>query len=132
MELKDVMEILPKVSDMFYEMYLKASPDDATKLYEYFDAVDEAFKYLDRQAIEIMQLREPKWISVNERLPDFEKPCFVTYYYQDIYAGEGYAVYEGFVFLSDEGIWIDRNGDEFFEEITHWRYANIPEPPKEG
>lgn len=72
------------------------------------------------------------WISVDERLPDAGKACYVAFYYQDEYAGEGYAVNQGFVALSKDGEWIYTDGNVFFEEITHWQYANIPEPPKEG
>ena len=80
-------------------------------------------------------MTEGGWISVEERLPDAGKACYVAYYYHHPYAGEGYAVYQGFAGLSGDGAWVDTNGVEispYAGDVTHWQYANIPEPPKEG
>ena len=92
-------------------------------------------RIIEEQEERIAIMSEDGWVSVDDHLPDKGKPCFITYYYQNPYAGEGYAVYQGFVGLSEDGEWVDTDGDEispYLVDVTHWQYANIPEPPKEG
>ena len=97
--------------------------------------LEKGLNMLESQQERIAIMSEDGWVSVDDHLPDKGKPCFITYYYQHPYAGEGYAVYQGFVGLSEDGEWVDTDGDEispYLGDVTHWQYANIPEPPKEG
>ena len=61
---------------------------------------------------------EPKWISVEERLPPCGERVLIT---------EGSAVFEAYLSISNK--WV-RNGIGWMECVTHW--MPLPEPPKEG
>lgn len=65
---------------------------------------------------EIAHLRskQPKWISVKDRLPNIAQPVLA-------YSGEELGI--GFAYLYSDGKWYGDCGD-----VTHW--MPLPEPPK--
>ena len=115
--------------------YMRTVEVDCSEITQLRNKVESLEKTVEDQEERIAIMSEDGWVSVDDHLPDKGKPCFITYYYQNPYAGEGYAVYQGFVGLSEDGEWVDTDGDEispYLGDVTHWQYANIPEPPKEG
>ena len=66
----------------------------------------------------------PKWISVEERLPE----AFVSVLVQMPGEVPHPTVREGFI--SPDGIWCAGHFRREPDEVTHW--AKMPEPPKEG
>lgn len=70
-----------------------------------------------------LEAAQPKWISVEERLP--EQYVSVLVYMPDEYPRP--TVHEGY-FMPD-GIWDAAHYLRNPDEVTHW--ANMPEPPKE-
>ena len=64
----------------------------------------------------------PKWISVEERLPE----PFVSVLVQMPGEEPHPTVREGFI--SDDGIWCAGHFKREPDEVTHW--AKMPEPPK--
>ena len=73
--------------------------------------------------IEALEAAQPKWISVEERLP--KQYVSVLVYMPDEYPRP--TVREGY-FMPD-GIWDAAHYLRNPDEVTHW--ANMPEPPKE-
>ncbi len=73
----------------------------------------------------VAQLEEaqPKWISVEERLP--KQYVSVLVYMPDEYPRP--TVHEGY--LMPDGIWESAHYLRNPDEVTHWAY--MPEPPKE-
>jgi len=65
-----------------------------------------------------------EWISVDERLPDFDKSVFV---YCRIY-GRFIAYYTRITEDTNDGIWCDWNDNRGILPPTHW--MPLPEPPK--
>lgn len=84
-----------------------------------FDLTDETVEHI----ISVLEL--DKWISVEERLPDFEGACLCM---RKSYVCPG--------MRHQEIMYVDENGfyniDDVYAEpgnVTHWR--PLPEPPKE-
>ena len=102
-------------------------------------AIEEKQKHLENlQAVNeelekrIAIMSEGKeWVSVEDHMPDEGRGCFVVIHYDHPYAGEGDVVY-GQIIGYSSGDWVDDEGEIFMQDVTHWQYANIPEPPKEG
>ena len=70
-----------------------------------------------------LEAAQPKWISVDERLP--EQFVSVLVYMPDEYPCP--TVHEGY--LRPDGKWDAEHYTRTPDEVTHW--ANMPEPPKE-
>ena len=70
-----------------------------------------------------LEAAQPKWISVDERLP--EQFVSVLVYMPDEYPCP--TVHEGY--LRPDGKWDAAHYTRTPDEVTHW--ANMPEPPKE-
>lgn len=73
--------------------------------------------------IECLEAAQPKWISVEERLP---KP-FVSVLVQMPGEEPHPTVKEGYI--SNEGVWVGGHFRREPDEVTHW--MPFPEPPKE-
>lgn len=73
--------------------------------------------------IERLEAKQPKWISVKERLPD----AFVSVLVQMPGERPHPTVREGFI--SHDGIWCAGYFKRDPDEVTHW--MPMPEPPKE-
>ena len=75
-------------------------------------------QYREARDMAISALREqPRWISVEERLPKYGERVLIT---------EGHAVFEASLSISHK--WV-RCGIGWAEGVTHW--MPLPEPPKE-
>lgn len=72
----------------------------------------EVLRMIDEQ--ETISVASPKWISVKDRLPNFEQPVLA-------YSGEELGI--GFAYLDGDGKWYGDCGD-----VTHW--MPLPEPPE--
>lgn len=72
--------------------------------------------------IEALKAAQPKWISVEERLP--EQFVVVLVYMPDEYHWP--TVHEGY--LRPDGKWDAAHYTRTPDEVTHW--ANMPEPPE--
>ena len=70
-----------------------------------------------------LEAAQPKWISVDERLP--EQFVSVLVYMPDEYPCP--TVHE--CYLRPDGKWDAAHYTRTPDEVTHW--ANMPEPPKE-
>jgi len=70
--------------------------------------------------IQQLEAAQPKWISVEERLPEPEKDVLVLY--RGKYRCIGY-------YSEDCGLWIINDAPTYDETVTHW--MPLPEPPKE-
>lgn len=85
---------------------------------------------------EIAHLRskQPKWISVKDRLPEDEGYYLVRVYYSDIEhcAFEVYGWYKGsFIYWAggmELPVGINTHGENIPMKVTHW--MPLPEPPK--
>lgn len=79
-------------------------------------------------AIEELQAQLPKWISVEEKLPDFEGAVLCM---RKSHIRVGLSYQEILYFDYDDQWFKDMFRDFFVEEgcITHW--MPLPEPPKE-
>lgn len=64
--------------------------------------------------IDHLRAKQPRWISVKDRLPNFEQPVLA-------YSGEELGI--GFAYLDGDGKWYGDCGD-----VTHW--MPLPEPPE--
>lgn len=82
-------------------------------------------------AIEKLISRLPKWISVNEKLPDSQRPVLVY-----VPESEGFCEYVGmadYTWSPKGGFWCGTDGETygaigFIRTPTHW--CELPEPPK--
>lgn len=91
-----------------------------------FDRVCE----LEEDNSELKEL-VPKWISVNERLPDSQRPVLVY-----VPESEGFCEYVGmadYTWSPKGGFWCGTDGETygaigFIRTPTHW--CELPEPPK--
>lgn len=72
-----------------------------------------------RRIIESMPTLTPQneWISVEDRLPEFDERVFVT---DGFYVGEGY--------INPSAQWFRSNGFQRLSDITHW--MPLPAPPE--
>ena len=93
----------------------------ATRLKLMKDAFDY-IRYLESERDAAMA-KQPKWISVKERLPD----AFVSVIVQMPGEKPHPTVREGFI--SNDGIWCAGHFRRKPDEVTHW--AKMPEPPGE-
>ena len=82
-------------------------------------------------AIEELISRVPKWISVNEKLPNSQRPVLVY-----VPESEGFYEYVGmadYTWSPKGGFWCGTDGETygaigFIRTPTHW--CELPEPPK--
>ena len=82
-------------------------------------------------AIEELISRVPKWISVNEKLPDSQRPVLVY-----VPESEGFCEYVGmadYTWSPKGGFWCGTDGETygaigFIRTPTYW--CELPEPPK--
>lgn len=82
-------------------------------------------------AIEELISRVPKWISVNEKLPDSQRPVLVY-----VPESEGFCEYVGmadYTWSPKGGFWCGTDGETygaigFIRTPTHW--CELPDPPK--
>ena len=68
-----------------------------------------------------------RWISVDDRLPEYDKIVLVWYSYDGIWgetAGYGISWYHGKWNINE----LNQTGDNL--EVLYWMY--VPEPPKDG
>ena len=75
------------------------------------------------ELVKKVEAAAPKWISVEERLPE-------AFYSVLVYIPEEApmpTVHEGY--MADNGKWISTVYVREFEKVTHWMY--MPEPPEE-
>ncbi len=68
--------------------------------------------------IEHLEAQQPKWISVEERLP--ERECLAIGWQDEMLIGNVYRSGAGYACESD---------GEYLMDVTHW--MPLPEPPKE-
>lgn len=98
------------------------------------DDLTEAADRIEAQAKEIEKLRAqlPRWIPVEERLPEYNARVLVI----DVYAGDGdefIAIWtrEEYPDDPDGCCWIDERGWwHALDEVTHW--MPLPEPPEKA
>ena len=107
---------------------------DAELHYEVADAIEELQSYADlyKELTEKGQTvarklidAYPKWISVEERLPEVDQPVMICAFGQSV--GEGvYRGHDGF-----HHVWkmYASSGTYWDDEVTH--YMPLPDPPKE-
>lgn len=74
--------------------------------------------------IERLEAAQPRWISVEERLPEPFVSVLVHMPEENPYL----TVREGYI--SSDGVWVAGYFKREPDEVTHW--AEMPEPPKEG
>ena len=99
--------------------------DDLIKRLRNLSGTDNIVEF-DEAADAIEELSKPRWISVEDELPETWKPVLVTYIsYND---GEPLADMCAFIDGSGEWTWND-NAELAKVPITHW--MPLPEPPKE-
>ena len=88
------------------------------------EVIESYAESLYQPALEFADLQNPKWIRVNERLPKYKKPVFLSKNKEinigvrantDI-EGEHYNLFNGF-----------KNEDG---KITHWAEIELIDPPK--
>lgn len=94
------------------------------------DDLAEAADRIEAQAKEIEKLRAqlPRWIPVEERLPEYGVRVLAT----DMYEGDDYTGIWTREEYEDEadGCWYDDHGWwHASDDVTHW--MPLPEPPKE-
>lgn len=107
---------------------------DAVLIKEAADAIEELLGVIQRQkeminATAYLPLyQKPKWISVEEKLPDFEGAVLCM---RKSHIRVGLSYQEILYFDYDDQWFKDMFSDFFVEEgcITHW--MPLPEPPKE-
>lgn len=106
--------------------YEKVLDDLRHECTDSYDLHDEA-----ADAIEELISRVPKWISVNEKLPDSQRPVLVY-----VPESEGFCEYVGMAYYTwspKGGFWCGTDGETygaigFIRTPTHW--CELPEPPK--
>ena len=74
--------------------------------------------------IECLEAQVPRWISVEERLPE----PFVSVLVHMPEEQPHPTVREGYI--SNDGVWVAGSFAREYGDVTHW--AEMPEPPKEG
>lgn len=73
------------------------------------------------------------WISVKERLPDYEQDCVLSYENAFIEIGGRYTKESGVPYLDENGFVMKRNGGRYTGDVVHVDYwMPIPELPKGG
>ena len=90
--------------------------------YDYIQQLENQIGELTEKVAQL-EAAQPKWISVDERLP--EQFVSVLVYMPDEYPCP--TVHEGY--LRPDGKWDAAHYTRTPDEVTHW--ANMPEPPKE-
>lgn len=95
------------------------------------DDLAEAADRIEAQAKEIENLRGqvPRWIPVEERLPEYGVRVLATDMYEEDDC-TGIWTREEYPDDPEDGCWIDEPGWwHAFDEVTHW--MPLPEPPEE-
>lgn len=96
------------------------------------DDLTEAADVIEAQAKEIEKLRGqlPRWIPVEERLPEYGVRVLATDMYEEDDCTEIWTRKE-YPDDPEDGCWIDDRGWwHAFDEVTHW--MPLPEPPEVG
>jgi hypothetical protein len=97
-------------------MYKRLDPEQVEAIYKKLRAYEDTG--LDPEEIKELLAKVPRWISVEERLPEPGERVLVS---------NGGFVCESF--LSQSGKWQRGGVDMFFMTPTHW--MPLPEAPKE-
>lgn len=73
------------------------------------------------------------WISVKDRLPDYEQDCLLSYESAFIEIGGRYTKESGVPYLDENGFVTKRNGGRYTGDVVHVDYwMPIPELQKGG
>lgn len=81
--------------------------------------------------IERLEAEQPRWISVEERLPEKLNENNQVYITEEVIGFDGECAYIGqYKVYKHDGYRTFFDGNFFRDDITHW--MPLPEPPKEG
>lgn len=111
----EVVDTIKEAFELFSEMELPLKECEVTIMHE---AALPLIGY-----IEHLEAAQPKWISVEERMPE----PFVSVIVHMPQETPCPTVHEGY--RTNDGRWYSAHFVREFDEITHW--MPLPEPPKE-